>query len=169
MNKPGIFITFISLLLIAAGCKMSYSLNGASIPVEAKTVSVLYFVNNSALAPPTLSQSFTEALKDICASQTRLSLVTKGGDLAFEGSITDYKVTPLAIQTNDQAALNRLTITVMVKYTNIFDEKKNFESSFSRYADYSASLSLASQEPSLIPLINKQLTEDIFNKAFNNW
>ncbi len=164
-----LLIALVVLLVIAAGCKMGYSLNGASIPVEAKTVSVQYFVNNSSLAPPTLSQLFTEALKDICASQTRLGLVAKGGDLSFEGSITDYKVTPLAIQTNDQAALNRLTVTVNVKYSNKFDEKKNFESTFTRYADYSASLNLASQEPTLIPQINKELTEDIFNKAFNNW
>ena len=164
-----ILFSLASCLLFLDSCKMGYSLNGASIPADAKTVSVLYFTNNAQLAPPTLSQQFTEAMKDICASQTKLGLVNKGGDLSFEGYISDYKVSPLAIQTNDQAALNRLTITVQVKYTNKLDEKKNFESSFTRYADFSSSLSLASQEPTLIPLINKQLTEDIFNKAFNNW
>jgi len=160
----------LGLLLAAAySCKMSYTLNGASIPIEAKTVSVQYFTNNSALAPPTFSQQFTEAMKDICGSQTKLGLVSRGGDLGFEGYVSDYKVSPLAIQPNDLAGLNRLTITVQVKYTNRFDEKKNFETSFSRYADFNSSLSLVSQEPTLIPLINKQLTEDIFNKAFSNW
>lgn len=148
---------------------MGYSLNGASIPAEARTVSVLYFTNNTALAPPTLSQQFTEAMKDICASQTKLGLVNKGGDLSFEGYISEYRTAPLAIQTNDQAALSRLTISVQVKYINKFDEKKNFETTFTRFADFNSTLSLASQEPTLIPLINKQLTEDIFNKAFNNW
>jgi hypothetical protein len=163
------FIAIVFCLLGFYSCKMGYSLNGASIPVEAKTVSVQYFTNNSALAPPTLSQQFTEALKDICASQTKLALVSRGGDLTFEGYVSDYKVTPMAIQTNDLAALNRLTITVQVKYTNKFDEKKNFDLAFSRYADYTSTLSLVSQEPKLVPLINQQLTEDIFNKAFNNW
>lgn len=148
---------------------MRYSLNGASIPPEAKTVSVLYFTNNTALAPPTLSQQFTEAMKDICATQTKLGLVNKGGDLSFEGYVSDYRVSPLAIQTNDQAALSRLTVSVQVKYINKFDEKKNFETTFTRFADFNTTLSLASQEPTLIPLINKQLTEDIFNKAFSNW
>lgn len=148
---------------------MGYSLNGASIPPEAKTVSVAYFTNNTALAPPLLSQQFTEAMKDICATQTKLGLVNKGGDLSFEGYVSDYRVAPLAIQTNDQAALNRLTISVQVKYANKFDEKKNFDSSFSRFADFSSTQSLSSVEQSLIQLINKQLTEDIFNRAFNNW
>jgi hypothetical protein len=169
MINSNVAICYSLLLLTVNGCKVDYSLNGASIPPEAKTVSVQYFTNNSALAPPYLSQQFTEALKDICASQTKLGLVTRGGELSFEGYISDYKVSPLAIQTNDQAALNRLTITVLVKYNNKFDEKKNFESEFTRYADYSSSLSLASQEPALIPEILKELTEDIFNKAFNNW
>src|ERR1035437_2079402 len=163
------FLSIGFLILSVYGCKMGYSLNGASIPMEAKTVAVQYFTNNSALAPPTLSQQFTEALKDLCASQTKLALVSRGGDLTFEGYLSDYKVTPLAIQTNDLAALNRLTITVQVKYSNKFDEKKNFDLSFSRYADYTSTLSLVSQEPKLVPLINQQLTEDIFNKAFNNW
>lgn len=148
---------------------MSYSLNGASIPPEARTVSVAYFTNNTALAPPVLSRQFTEAMKDICATQTKLGLVNKGGDLSFEGYVSDYRVAPLAIQTNDQASVNRLTISVQVKYANKFDEKKNFDSSFSRYADFSSTQSLSSVEQSLIQLINKQLTEDIFNRAFNNW
>lgn len=167
LSKLIIFIACFTFVL--PSCKMGYSLNGASIPVEAKTVSVLYFTNNTALAPPTLSQQFTEALKDICATQTKLGLVNKGGDLSFEGFVSDYRVAPLAIQTNDQAALNRLYVSVQVKYINKFDEKKNFDSVFSRFADFSSSESLASVEAGLLQQINKQLTEDIFNKAFNSW
>jgi hypothetical protein len=159
------------VLLSQQSCKVGYSFNGASIPADAKTVSVLYFSNNSALAPPTISQQFTEALKDICSSQTKLALVTKGGDLNFEGNISDYRVAPVAIQTNDQTALNRLTISVLVKYSNKLDEKKNFEATFSRYADFAGTESLASkeQDQEFMKQIYRQLTEDIFNKAFNNW
>jgi hypothetical protein len=152
-----------------SGCKMRYSFSGASIPPEAKTVSVLYFQNNASLAPPTLSQSFTEALKDKLSSQTRLTLVTKAGDLSFEGSVTGYTTGPIAIQSTDQAALNRLTITVSVKYICMFDEKKNFEQSFTRYADYSSSQNIASVEDQLTREINEQLVQDIFNRALNNW
>jgi hypothetical protein len=157
------------ILFVFAGCKMRYSFNGASIPPEAKTVSVQYFQNNASLAPPTLSQSFTEAMKDKLSSQTRLTMVSKGGDLNFEGSITGYTTGPIAIQSTDQAALNRLSITVQVKYTCMFDEKKNFEQPFTRYADYSSSRNIASIEDSLTREINSQLVQDIFNRAFNDW
>ena len=59
-------------------------------------------------------------------------------DLQFEGSITGYDVRPVAIQANETASLNRLTITVNVIYKNTFDEKKNFEQNFTRFADYSS-------------------------------
>ena len=157
------------ILILFSSCKIHYSFTGGSVPPEAKTVSVQYFQNNASLAPPTLSQSFTEALRDKLSSQTRLALVNKGGDLSFEGSVSNYTTGPIAIQSTDQAALNRLTITVNVKYTCMFDEKKNFEQSFSRYADYTSDQNLASIEDQLAREINEQLVQDIFNRALNDW
>lgn len=150
-------------------CRVNYSLNGASIPPEAKTVSVTFFQNYASLAPPTLSQTFTEALRTKLVSQSRLALIQKAGDLAFEGSITGYSTMPVAVQSTDQAAQTRLTITVNVKYTCAFDEKRNFEQSFSRFADYPSNQSLATVENQLIQNIDDQLLQDIFNKALNNW
>ena len=98
-----------------------------------------------------------------------MSLINKGGDLNFEGSIVGYSVSPVAIQSNDAAALNRLTITVNVKFTNKKNEKQNFETSFSRFADYSSSQNLSAVEDQLIKDINTQLTQDIFNKSVTNW
>lgn len=150
-------------------CKVKYSLNGATIPVEAKTVSVAFFPNNTTLGSPSLSQKFTEKLRDVVSTQTNLALMKQNGDLQFEGSIIDYNIAPVAIQSTDQAANNRLTISVSVKYTNRFDATKNFEQTFTRFADYQASQAISSVEADLISEINRQLTEDIFNKAFNNW
>lgn len=158
----------ISFIMISS-CKPRISLNGASIPSEAKTVSVAFFTNNASLAPPSLSQRFTEKLRDMISQQTPLALMKQNGDLTFEGSIVDYNVAPVAIQASDKAGSNRLTIAVSVKYFNKFDETKNFEQTFSRFADYASTESLASKETELVTEINRQLTEDIFNKAFNNW
>jgi hypothetical protein len=150
-----------------SGC---YSFRGAvTIPKEAKSISVSFFQSTASLAPPTLSPAFTEALRDIMTTQTRLTVLNKGGDLQFEGTITGYSTGPIAIQANDQAALNRLTITVNVKYTDKFDEHRNFESNFSRFADYSSKQTLSAVESDLIQEINRQLVDDIFNRAFNNW
>ncbi|HEY4798907.1 MAG TPA: LPS assembly lipoprotein LptE, partial [Bacteroidia bacterium] len=100
---------------------------------------------------------------------TNLSVTQKTADLNFEGEIINYITAPVAIQSNDQAALNRLTITVNVKFTNTKDEKQNFETSFSRYADYSSSQSLTVVQNQLIDQINQQLVQDVFNKAMVNW
>ncbi len=153
--------------LTLGGC--SYSFTGASIAPEVKTFSVDYFPNFTQLGPPLLSQLFTEKLKDLFLAQTSLKLVERNGDLRFEGKITNYRTAPVAIQANDQAAGNRLTITVLVKFTNTNDSKQNFETSFSRFADYESGESLASVEDELIEGINEQLAQDIFNKSVSNW
>ncbi len=154
---------------VALGCKVNYSFTGASIPEDVKTVSVKTFQSFAPLANPNLSQTFTEALKDKFLAQTNLDLVSKNGDLQFEGSITGYNITSVAIQGNETAALNRLTIIVKVKFTNTKDSDLDFETSFSRYTDYESSQNLASIEEGLITEINEQLTQDIFNKAVSNW
>jgi len=95
--------------------------------------------------------------------------MAKDGDLQFEGYIADYAVSPVAIQSNDQASLNRLTISVKVVYFNKFEPAKNFDQTFTRFADYKSTESISAREPELVQEIYRQLTEDVFNRAFNNW
>ncbi len=162
-------LTIAALLWVGVSCSISYSFTGASIPVEAKTISIGYFSNQSLLVMPTLSQTFTDALKDRFVQQTPLDLIPQNGDIAIEGVISDYSSRPTAIQGNDVAALNRLTITVKVKCVNKYDDKQSFERSFSRFADYSSSQNLTSVQDALIEEIVNALTEDIFNNAVVNW
>tara|TARA_B100001109_G_scaffold253917_1_gene252507 strand:- start:785 stop:1288 length:504 start_codon:yes stop_codon:yes gene_type:complete len=166
--KKIISLVFI-LSLVNWGCTTSYSFTGASISPEIKTVSISFFPSYAPLAPPTASQAFTEALKDIFLSQTNLVLVKSNGDLEFEGSITNYTTAPVAIQGNETAALTRVSMTVKVKFTNNFDEEQSFESSFSRFEDIETSIDLSSAEEDLLRSINDQLTQDIFNKSVTNW
>lgn len=157
-----------AVVVVLSGCGV-YSFTGASIPPEAKTVSIAYFPNNARLVNETLSQSFTDAMKDKFLSQTNLILLDSDGDLAFSGSITGYNTKPLAIQSNETAALNRLTITVKVKFENRFDPAMNFETTFSQYNDYPSDQQLSTVAEGLIEEINGFLVEDIFNKAVVNW
>lgn len=156
-------------LMLLTGCRMSVSLTGGTIDARAKTVAITTFPNNSSLVNPTLSQSFTTALKDKIQGQTPLTIVDNNGDYTLEGEITSYTVNPVAIQGNDSPAMNRLTITVRVRFYNKFDEAQNFDQTFSRYADYPGTQNLSSVENSLVTEINDALTDDIFNKAFVNW
>jgi len=163
------FFLFLMPLGLLLACKASVSLSGATIPAEAKTISVAFFTNNTSLGAPSLSQRFTEKLRDVVSQQTPLSLVRQNGDLQFEGYISDYNVAPIAVQSNDQAAQNRMTITVNVKYTNTFEAAKCFEQNFTRFADFDSKLNVATEEPRLVDEIYRQITEDVFYKAFNNW
>ena len=162
----------VMVTMIYSSC--SVTLNGASIPPEMKTINVVFFENNAPLVVNNLSQLFTESLKDRIRSQSRLGIVRGEADATMEGAITGYSIAPVSIQaTNNNTAplatATRLTITVNVKYVNNKDKKRSpdFEQSFSRYTDFTGDIS--SQEQNLIRIINQQLTEDIFNKAFANW
>lgn len=156
------------LLSLLAGCGV-YSFTGASIPPGAKTISIAYFVNNAQFVEPTLSQSLTDALRDRFLSQTSLDFVSSDGDFQLEGIITEYSTRPVAIQGDETAALNRLTIQVRVKFTNLVDPAKDFETSFSRFEEYSSNQDLSAVKDQLILLINEALVDDIFNKAVVNW
>ena len=146
-----------------------YTFSGASIPAEAKTVSVQYFPNNAQLVNPLLSTTLTNALNDIFVNQTTLQSVAQNGDLALEGEITGYTTTPIAITGNQTAAMNRLTVTVNVRFTNKYDETKNFEQRFSQYQDYPSGQDLSSVQDVLVETIVEDLCQDIFNKAVVNW
>jgi hypothetical protein len=160
---------FISILFAMYSCRMSYSFTGASISPNVKTVSISYLPNNAGLVVPTLSRTVTDALRSYFTSQTNLNLVDRNGDLNLDGSITQYAVQPVAIQSNETAAMNRLTIVLSVKFTNKNDPKQNWESTFSRYQDYSSSYNLSAVQEGLIRDITAELVQDIFNKAVVNW
>jgi hypothetical protein len=159
------------LMALAAGCglKIKYSFTGASIPVEAKTISVATFQNRASLVVPGLTQTLTDALIDMCRAQTNLDMATSGGDLSFEGEITDYKTQPLTVSGDEQAAMNRFSISVRIRYVNSFNADQSFDQTFTRYQDYSSTLNLSDVEASLTEEIVKMLIEDIFNRAFVNW
>jgi len=159
-------------LLLTSGC---YSLKGIAIPDEMHTINIGFFENNAILVVPTLSQTFTEALKDRVRSTTRLSMVNNGeSDARMTGSITDYRIAPISIQATNPnqapiAGASQLSITVKVKFVcDVCKDKKiNFEDTFTKTANYSGDI--ANQETTLIQSITKQLIDDIFNRAFNNW
>ncbi|WP_316802310.1 LptE family protein [Pedobacter nototheniae] len=161
------------LIIVLLSYSCSYKFSGASIPAEMKTVNVRVFENNAPLVIPGLSNQFTEAVKTKIRNQTRLSIVQTEGQAIFEGRITGYDIKPVALQSNSTptAAANRLTITVSVKYTNTIKghEKESFEESFTRYYDFLNGAAIQSLLPAAIETINKQLTDDVFNRAFAQW
>jgi hypothetical protein len=150
-----------------------YSFTGASIPPSLKTFSVQFFENRAALVDPTLSQAFTEGLKDRISRQSPLQYNRVMGDINFEGSIITYKIEPVALTTTKggqaEAEQNRLTIAVSVKCTNLKDEKLSFEQSFSQFKNFPREANFSSVQQELNDEIISDLTLAIFNRAFSNW
>jgi hypothetical protein len=164
----GIMAIVLVMLTGFSACGV-YSFTGASIPPEAKSVSVMYFPNQALLVEPTLSSIFTDALRNKFTSQTNLTMLERNGDLALTGAIVDYKTTPEAIQADQTAAQNRLTITVSVQFTNKFEPDKDFDTKFTQFTVYPSTSDYNSVKSELIDQISEMLAEDIFNKAVINW
>jgi hypothetical protein len=163
-----LIVVVLIVTAVSDACKISYSFTGAST-TGLGTVSIQYFQNRANLVQPGLSQYLTDALIDKCKSQTDLKVVNGVGDANFEGEITDYNTRPQAVAADAQAAVNRFTITVKVKFTNSVNPDLSYEQSFSRYEDYSSNLDLSAVEKDLSDKIVEMLVEDIFNQAFVNW
>ena len=176
--KTGNYITVarrtVYLLIMATmlgslgGCGV-YSFTGASISADTKTISIQRFPNNAMTVEPTLSQKFTDALRDKFSNETNLTLMNKGGDLQIEGSITGYRTSPVAIQGDETPAMTRLTITLSVTFENTIDDSESFKSNFSRFVDYPSTQNLNDVQEMLIDQINEMLVQDIFDKSVVNW
>ena len=121
------------------------------------------------MVSPILSATLTDALVDIFSRRTRLQQVEEGGDFAFEGEITNYTSVTASVSSDDYALLNRLTITVNVRFTNAIDETMSFTKSFSAYEDYDSTQLLTEVEGTLIPEIVDKLVTDIFMASASNW
>ena len=171
MNKKRIIAGLCIFATLAAvyACKVSYSFSGASIAPEVKTVSIQQFQNLATLVVPVLSSQLTEALQDKFSRQTRLTLVREDGDFSFEGDITNYTSTPIAVTGDEYASMNRLTITVKVNFVNKIQPEYNFSRQFSAYEDYDSNQLMQEVEPTLLPQIIEKLVDDIFNQAVSNW
>ena len=177
MSKTGSIIrVFILLILMVIGTTSCgvYSFTGTTITAE--TLSIQTFYNDANNGPANLAVTFTDNLRDYYQQNTSLSQVTGDGELQIEGSISGYRLTPVApsaaanIETNDQANLTRLTITIKVDYINLDDEEQNFtKKSFSFYADFDNDLGLTAVENELIQVIYDQIILDIFNATVANW
>ena len=163
-------------VLCLSGCGV-YSFVGTSIDYnEIKTLSIANFINEIGSGPPNMAQNFSEGLKDYFQRRTKLELIQRQGDLQFEGSISDYRVSPQAISSSgsstraDGTGLMRLTIVVQVIFTNTVKEDDSFQRAFTFYADYDpASTTLNAVEDDLVEEIFEAIYFDIFQAAVAKW
>lgn len=165
--KSLMFLFCASVLMTLNAC---YTLSGSSILPEWQTIRIATFPNYAPYQNPNLSQQFTDELQDIFNNRTKLSLTNEeDADLMIEGEITTYQQTSVAIQANELAGKNRLTIAVRVRYQNNLNEEKSFDRTFSAFDDFDANLTLDQAEDTLLDNILEQLTTEIFNAIAMDW
>ncbi|MEM9417046.1 MAG: LPS assembly lipoprotein LptE [Bacteroidota bacterium] len=158
-------------LLLFQGCAI-YSFSGASLPPETKTFS-LQFQSDVASGPPDLLDKFQQRLGEELGRRTRLKQVASQGDLRMEGVIKGFKYTSVAprrVDEQEQASLERLTITVQMNYINPYNKEAAFSKrTFYHSADKPADDSREAKEPQLIEDIFAKLVKDIFNATVASW
>lgn len=163
--KPILYI----LLTVILGSCGAYNFTGAK-PIDAESFQVNYFVNNADLVEPGIERTFTLKLQDLIQNQTNLNLTNTGGELIFEGEITEYRITPMTATADQRAAQNRLTIAVNVRFINKKNEDNDFEKRFSFYNDFDGNAQLTgAQLTNSLDIIFDRITQDIFNEALAKW
>ncbi len=167
MKKTILYLAF--AFFTFSGCKFySVSMRGGDTS-GASTYSVAYFKPKAAQASQVYAQRFTDGLKDFIASASPLKITDSQADLQYSGTITGYSISPASVGQGEVAALNKLTITVKVKYTNTKEPDKSFEKSFSKFANYNANNDIFAVEEQLWEEINEQLINAIYNDSLGNW
>ena len=91
------------------------------------------------------------------------------GEVNIEGLISSYNVMPLAIQGNDNASQNRLTISVQFSIFVSEPKEDIINLTATRFADFNASTNLSSVESQLVDEISEQIVQDVINKLLSNW
>jgi hypothetical protein len=119
--------------------------------------------------PTNLSLEVNEKIKEYFQRNTSLKLSSQNPDLLLEGTITGYDLSPQAPTSDDKAGLNRITLKILFKLTNKYNEDKNFEQEFSFYQDFPQNQTISQVEKVLIPKMTDQIILDLFNKIAGDW
>ena len=164
--KRFLAITAAAVLVLSCGI---YSFTGTSIQADVNTITIPYVEYKALRVNPSLSNDLTEALQDKFRKLTRLEQVDVDGDLELVCEVTGYDVKATAITADEQAAQNRLTVTVKVEFTNRKYPEDDVSKTFSAYEDFDATQSLDAVESTLCETIIEKLVEDIFNATVAQW
>lgn len=171
-EKPLVGLSLWMLVLSLAGCSITFNTTGVSTPnPNLKTIAIDDFTNQAAIVVPYLAQELTNQMQDRFLRQSRLTLTTGAADIRIGGSVVRYDLQPVAIQGDESAAQNRLSIGVSVSYQNFVEPKETWKSDkrFSAFVDFSADEDFASLEEELIDEVLEQITQDVFSASIGKW
>ncbi len=168
-----IYICTLGLCLLLSSCwPSSVSLiDSGGMPEEWKTFTLKTLENKAPNTPLSYAAILSEKTKDAIQNNTRLMLnpINGAGELSIEGAITNYSITPVALQEGDNSQKNRLSISVEFSIFVTKPKEDKITLSTTRFVDYGSSTDLASAENGLLDEVNNQITQDLVNKLMSNW
>jgi len=162
----------ISLLFVLTSCwPTRVSFVDGSMPEEWKSFYVTTLRSNAPNTPLSYDAALTELIKDGLQNNSRLKLnqTSDSAEVNIQGVITSYTITPIALQEGDNAAQNRLSITVQFEIFISKPEVSTMNLTSSRFIDYDSETDLGTVESDLLGEVNNQIVQDVINKLMSNW
>lgn len=166
------FPILILTVLLGSCWPTSISFQDGSVPPEWKRFVIQTLKSTAANAPISYAPELTEELKDAIQNRVGLKLVESEADdpqLIITGTVGDYNVAPLAVQGDDVAAKNRLTVKAYFEIFISAPEEDLMEINASRFVDFDANEDVGSIQAQLFTEINEQVIQDVLNKLLSNW
>ena len=164
---------FFCLVFLLSSCwPTSFSFQDGSVPPEWKRFVVETLESDAANAPISYAPELTEELKDAIQNRVGLKLVSdesKDPQVIITGKVRDYNVSPQAVQGDDVAAKNRLTVSAYFEIFITAPEEDVMEVNASRFVDFDSNVDIGSVQAQLFEEINDQIIQDVLNKLLSNW
>lgn len=168
-----ISLVFFSLLTACWPTSVSFNDTG-SLHACLKHFQMDPLENSASNAPINYPIELTEAIKTGVQNNTRLLLAGDNNtpQVTITGRITNYVVSPIALQEGDNAAQNRLTVSALMDiYFDCPNDNYSLEMKVmsTRFADFDANQDISSVESQLLTEINEQIVQDVINQLLSNW
>lgn len=157
------------LMLLITACTVSYKFTGTSINYDLiKTIQIDKIANRAPYGWAPMEAMFNNELQDLYASQTRLKLVKRGGDLHIAGEITAYDQFNKSISADGFSSQVQLRMTVNIRFNNS-KTNQSWERTFSATSQYDSKQQLTAVQESLVKEMTEDLCSQIFNATVADW
>lgn len=162
--------SILMIALLLTGC-FRYSFSGVAIPTSVNTIYIPFFQDQSGSGLADLPDRLNESLVNRFVNQTRLRITNNrdDADIVMEGVITAYRNVPFSIGGNEQASLNRVTVTVRASFTYKTESRALWNKSFIGNGDFDPTSNPLEGETAAAGVAMDQIAQSMFNDSVGRW
>ncbi len=163
-------LLLVLMVMSATGC-IRYSFSGVAIPDNVNTIYIPFFQDQSGSGLADLSDRLNESLINRFVNQTRLRITNDAeqADIVMEGVITGYRNVPFSIGGNEQASLNRVTVTVRASFKYRTEPRAVWNKGFTGNGDFDPSSNPIDGETAAAGVAMDQIAQTMFNDSVGRW